>query len=760
MTKVALLIGVSEYEPGLNPLPAAVKDIEALQRVLQDPEMGGFDEVKTLANPEPHTMQLEIETLFDGRAKDDLVLLFFSGHGIKDDAGKLYFATRITRKNAKGDLIRATAVPTSFVHEIMNNSRAKRQAIILDCCFSGAFDPALQAKDDGSFDLRGQLGAEGRVVLASSSSTQYSFEQKGADVSIYTQYLVEGIETGAADRNQTGQVSILDLHEYVTNKVQEEIANVTPKIIVLRDKGFEIILAKTKNKVNQLSNTNNKKIELGEIKLEGNRIGHSSYYSAIPSLLQSLSPFLDRLIEQFRSYYLSRSRSQDNSSVNISDTDSILELIRLASDTDFIFLMSGSQEQNSWNIKSQSLLDKEINESEYTEIIRSKILSSISTESIFTTGHHGIYRIFHDEKTGISKAFILIPLNSSNDAEFLVTCGLPKDSNYLNDAYTRIVASFYKATQNSHLQPSRIEASILDDLKRDYGFLPISFYNRRFDIFCDRLSQIVIYFEPIFDLRKISITGWEALARDPESLTAPVDLFDAAELWGRKFTVQLDIELLKEAAKTYRCAGSEAKKNRPDEIAPLSVNVYPESLMRTVYFETVRQITTPNEKGYTLLPSDTLILEISEKTDLPADKDGVRLRDPLAAFEEKLRQYTQELGIKFGIDDFGVGNASVSRLAGLKPPYVKIDRDILHQQQADIIIRFVREIVAKYSGLHVTQITVEGMDEHSPINLYQLKQLSIFHVQGYIIGKAEPRIYRLTQEKYEFLRKLIQGDEV
>lgn len=179
MAKVALLVGVSEYELGLNPLPAAVKDIEALRRVLQDPDIGGFDEVKTLANPEPHTMQLEIETLFDGRIKDDLVLLFFSGHGIKDDTGKLYFATRITRKNAKGDLIRSTAVPTSFVHEIMNNSRAKRQAIILDCCFSGAFDPALQAKDDGSVDLQAQLGAEGRVVLTSSSSTQYSFEQQG-----------------------------------------------------------------------------------------------------------------------------------------------------------------------------------------------------------------------------------------------------------------------------------------------------------------------------------------------------------------------------------------------------------------------------------------------------------------------------------------------------------------------------------------------------------------------------------------------------
>lgn len=759
MTKVALLIGVSEYEPGLNPLPAAVKDIEALRRVLQDPEIGGFDDVKALANPDRQTMESEIEMLFDGRTKDDLVLLFFSGHGIKDDAGTLYFASRNTRKNAKGDLSRSTAVETRFVHNVMNNSRAKRQAVILDCCFSGAFDPSLQAKDDGSFDLQGQLGAEGRVVLASSSSTQYSFKQKESDLSIYTQHIVEGLETGAADRHKNGQVSILDLHEYATKKVQEEIANVTPKIIVLRDKGFEIILAKTKTKANQLFNIDNKKIELGQIKLEVNKkSGSLVHYNAIPSLLQSLNPFLDRLIEQFRSYYLSC--SQDSVSLNITNTDSILELIRLASDADFIFLMNSSQDQNTWDLKSQSLLGEEIDESEYAEIIKTKILSNIPTESIFTTGHHGIYRIFHDEKTGISKAFILIPLDSSNDAEFIVICGLSKDSHYLNDAYTRIVASFYKAIRNSHSQPSRVEASILDDLKRDYGFLPIAFYNKRFDLFCDRLSQIIIYFEPIFDLRKNAIIGWEALARDPESLTAPIDLFDAAELWGLKFTTQLDIELLKLAAKSYRRAGSEAKRNRPDEIAPLSVNVYPESLIRTVYFEAVRQITTPDKKGYTLLPSDSLILEISEKTDLPAYKDGVRLRSPLATFEEKLRQYTQELGIKFGIDDFGVGNASVSRLAGLKPPFVKIDRDILHQQQADIIIRFVREIVAKYSGLHVTQITVEGMDEHSPINLHQLKKLGIFHVQGYIIGKAEPGIYRLTPEKYEFLRRLIQGDVV
>ncbi|BAY20451.1 hypothetical protein NIES2100_01930 [Calothrix sp. NIES-2100] len=245
MAKVALLIGVSEYEPGLNPLPAAVKDIEALQRVLKDSEMGGFDEVKALPNPDRQTMESEIENLFAGRDKEDLVLLFFSGHGIKDDGNKLYFATRITRKNLKGELIRSTAVPANFVQEIMNNSRAKRQTIILDCCFSGAFDPALHTKDDGSVDLQ-SLGAEGRVVLTSSSSTQYSFEQQGSDLSIYTRYLVEGIETGAGDRNEDGFVSVLELHEYAASKVQETAPKMTPKIIVLKDKGFEIVLSKAR----------------------------------------------------------------------------------------------------------------------------------------------------------------------------------------------------------------------------------------------------------------------------------------------------------------------------------------------------------------------------------------------------------------------------------------------------------------------------------------------------------------------------------
>ncbi|MGI8933399.1 MAG: caspase, EACC1-associated type [Phormidesmis sp.] len=769
MAKKALLIGVSKYDRAhdraLSPLPAATNDVEAMYRVLIAPDLGGFDQVKVLADPDCQSMKDEIETLFTGCSQDDLVLLFFSGHGLKDEKNQLYFATRITRKNAKGGLSRSTAVPAQFIHEIMAYSRARQQAIILDCCFSGAFDPALQAKDDGSFDLQGQLGAEGRVVLASSNATQYSCEHKRAGLSIYTRHLIEGIETGAGDLNQDGQVSILELHEYATKKVQEDISDVTPKLVIVKDKGWEdkgweIILSKTRAKGDQSPDTKKQEIDLGEVLLES-RSEEDTAYNAIPSLLLPLKPLIERLIEQLKNYCFSHSRAGDvSSAVTTGDT---LELIRLASNADWVFLMSQSEGQNSWQLKAQSRLSREIDSGDYTEMLKAEVLASIASESVFMAGHHGTYRIVYDETTEAAKAFILIPLDSSNDPEFIGVCGLSKDSHYLNDACTKIITSFYSAAQcfhaYPHWQPSRVEASILDDLKRDHGFLPLSFYNRRFELFCDRLSQIVIYFEPILDLRKVAITGWEALARDPLSLRAPVDLFEAAELWGSRFIVQLDMQLLKLAATSYRQAGLNARRNRRvNEISPLSVNVYPESLMRSAYFKTVREITTPDKNGYTLLPSDSLVLEISEKADLPAYQDGVRLKFPLEVFKAKLIQYVRELRIQFGIDDFGVGYASVSRLAGLRPPHVKIDREILHQQQAEIIIRFVREIVTKSSELHLAKIVVEGLDEHSPITLHQLHKLGVAYAQGYIIGKAEPKIYRLTSEKRKFLIRSIQGD--
>lgn len=245
MTKVALLVGVSEYEPGLNPLPGAVNDVDAMREVLLHPEIGGFAEpdITLLKNSDRQLVEEAIERLFTYRQKNDLVLLYFSGHGIKDDLGNLYLATGTTRKNSKGELIRSTAVSARFVQQCMGLSHSKRQVIILDSCFSGAFAEGLSAKDDGIVDIREQLGGEGRAILTSSSSTQYSFEEQGQDLSIYTRFLIEGIKSGAADRDEDEFISIDELHEYASQKVRELYPAMKPEIYAIRE-GFKIRLAK------------------------------------------------------------------------------------------------------------------------------------------------------------------------------------------------------------------------------------------------------------------------------------------------------------------------------------------------------------------------------------------------------------------------------------------------------------------------------------------------------------------------------------
>ncbi|QLE57552.1 SUMF1/EgtB/PvdO family nonheme iron enzyme [Nostoc sp. TCL26-01] len=244
MAKVALLIGVSEYEPGLNALPSASQDVEAFQQVLIHPDMGEFapTDVTVLINPSRQVMERAIYNLFTNRQKDDLVLFYFSGHGVKDENRHLYLSNRETTLENKR-LIIPTAVSARYLHDRMNDSKSQRQVIILDCCFSGAFPDGFMPKSDSSVDIETQLGAKGRAILTSSTSLQYSFEQEGSELSIYTRYLVEGIEKGAADLDEDGWISVDELHNYASRKVIETSPAMTPQFYPVKE-GYRIKLAK------------------------------------------------------------------------------------------------------------------------------------------------------------------------------------------------------------------------------------------------------------------------------------------------------------------------------------------------------------------------------------------------------------------------------------------------------------------------------------------------------------------------------------
>ncbi|MFI6099444.1 caspase family protein [Lentzea sp. NPDC051213] len=228
--RYALIIAAYEFaDQGLSSLRAPAHDAARLGEVLADPRIGGFD-VQTLINSPAFEVNEAVEEFFADREPDDLLVLHFSGHGVKDEAGELHFATSGTKLNR----LAGTAVSADFVARRMNRSRSRRIVLLLDCCYSGAFGRGMVARAGGAVGLEEQFGGSGRAVITASSAMEYAFEGAAvadaseSEPSVFTSALVEGLESGEADRDQDGHVGLDELYEYVYDRVRRVTPHQTP----------------------------------------------------------------------------------------------------------------------------------------------------------------------------------------------------------------------------------------------------------------------------------------------------------------------------------------------------------------------------------------------------------------------------------------------------------------------------------------------------------------------------------------------------
>jgi hypothetical protein len=219
--KYALLIGNTEYtDTHFLKLTTPGKDTEALQRVLKDKKICAFQHVSTKINSDIHSINQEIEVFFTGNKSDDLLLLYFSGHGVKDDHGALYLAV----KDTNYDRLRSTAIRCDFIRDVMADSNSKSKLLILDCCNSGAYargtKSALGDKmgTATAFDGKGS----GHIVLTATDAIQLAWE--GDRVigktknSLFTHFLIKGLE-GEADQDGDGRITVDELYDYVYNQI-------------------------------------------------------------------------------------------------------------------------------------------------------------------------------------------------------------------------------------------------------------------------------------------------------------------------------------------------------------------------------------------------------------------------------------------------------------------------------------------------------------------------------------------------------------
>lgn len=186
-----ICIGISDY-PGVRmDLRVSATDAMTIENIYRK---NGQVQATTLTNSRATIQNIcnEMRILFAQANTDDIVILYFSGHGIPDGLccydGQLYYKT---------------------VFDIMKQSRAVNKIILIDACFAGKMRTTNQKKENYS--------NENVMLFLSSRSNEMSLETPFKN-SLFTIYLERGLR-GGADINQDRVITAREIYNFVHNGV-------------------------------------------------------------------------------------------------------------------------------------------------------------------------------------------------------------------------------------------------------------------------------------------------------------------------------------------------------------------------------------------------------------------------------------------------------------------------------------------------------------------------------------------------------------
>lgn len=248
----AALIGVGTYlHPSFASLPATVRDAQAVAAMLADSNRCGYLPANVDVLTEEKATAADIRTALKGLAKatttDSTVFVFFSGHG-----GRMLFNgtwhSYLCPREADPSFLSQTAISGDEFSALLAAVPARQLLVMLDACHAaGAVE--LKAPDGTPMWKAGlpeeyyeslSLGS-GRVIIASSKETQYSYVRQQGDLSLFTHHLCEALGGKAAVRGD-GLIRVLDVFHHVNEAVQADQPSQTP-ILKVKDMDLNFAIA-------------------------------------------------------------------------------------------------------------------------------------------------------------------------------------------------------------------------------------------------------------------------------------------------------------------------------------------------------------------------------------------------------------------------------------------------------------------------------------------------------------------------------------
>ena len=245
-----VVVGVSDYEDARFRLTYADKDARDLADLFES-KKDRFGEVtiqRILNRDATRENILKAKDFLKGSRVDDMVVLFFAGHGLLDSKLDYYFGTAdIDFKNPG-----KRGLPYDAIEDLLDGIRARKKLLLMDTCHSGELDKedvkvvhAEKKLDDEvkvrtfrglDFEISSKVGlgnsyqllqgmfadlrrGTGAVVISSAGGAEFALESAAWKNGVFTHALIRGLK-GEADRNRDGQVQVSELRDFVEQEVR------------------------------------------------------------------------------------------------------------------------------------------------------------------------------------------------------------------------------------------------------------------------------------------------------------------------------------------------------------------------------------------------------------------------------------------------------------------------------------------------------------------------------------------------------------
>lgn len=194
----------------LPDLESPSRDAQICRRVLCHPDLGGFEEVDVLLNADKRDIENQLYDFLTAAERQDFLFIYFSCHGRRDVNGHLY----LTAIDTEPTRLPPTAIHADRVREWLDDCVAARIVCVLDCCYAGAFGGEPRQRSNRE-----------RVVILTAAASELAHESRGqltnTGPSPFAEAFFGGIESGQADYDYNGSITVREAFIYAVRRMQE-----------------------------------------------------------------------------------------------------------------------------------------------------------------------------------------------------------------------------------------------------------------------------------------------------------------------------------------------------------------------------------------------------------------------------------------------------------------------------------------------------------------------------------------------------------